>query len=132
MGLLLTLASFLGTSTVLSLIGLPLSAWGCYQLLFKERSRIVRIAGGAASVLAMLIVAFLATQRIVEPNTTDFFYDGQILSSPDSSPLANESFPILTSDPADGAKIDMLAGGAELGVSCWVTGRYEGKELTWA
>ncbi len=130
-GLLLSLAPVLGTTTVLTAIGLPTFAWGVYQLVLKSRSPAVRVVGAVGAAMLLVIAAFFITQRIAEPATTEFFYDGSLLTSSKRHPLAGEPFPVLTDDPAKGREVDVLAEPSRLVVSCWVNGHYKGENLTW-
>lgn len=96
LGLLLALAPLLGSTVVLSAIGVTVLVWAAYQLLAKSRARAYRFVGGTASCVAILVVAVLTVREVVRPETIEFFYGGDLLTSPDSSPLAGEVFPVLT------------------------------------
>jgi hypothetical protein len=130
-GVLLALAPVLGSSAVLAGVGLPIFAWGTYQLVFKSRSFLVRIAGGSGVVIVAAGMAVLVTQRLVDPGTVEFFYDGSPLHT-SKGPLANTSLPPLTDDPVEGREFDSLVEPATLPVSCWVQGKYMNKgQLIW-
>jgi hypothetical protein len=123
-GVLLALAPVLGSSAVLAGVGLPIFAWGTYQLVFKGRNFPVRIAGVIGVVIVAASMAVLVTQRLVDPGTVEFLYNGSPLSTSKGSPLANTSFPPVTDDPVQGREFDSLFDAATLPVSCWVQGKY--------
>jgi hypothetical protein len=131
LGVLLALAPILGPSAVLAAIGVPLLAWGGYQLALSRRALPVRIVGAGGCLIVVTVLALVSLRQVVEPDATEFVYDGSLLA-PNDYLLAGEAYPPLTADPAEGRKVDILVEPASLVVSCWVVGRYQGKgELIW-
>ncbi|MFL6108975.1 MAG: hypothetical protein ACJ72L_18600 [Marmoricola sp.] len=106
--------------------------WGIFQITLRQRTRPVRVLGLICLTAVAVFSVFLAARPLVEPNPTGFYYDGELLSASKDSPLYSLSFPPLTDDPDRGQVVDELTGGADLSVSCWVRGRFKGRELYWA
>jgi hypothetical protein len=131
-GIVLSLAPFIGSSTALALVGIPMLLWGTFQVTFKQRTRSVRAFGVALVTIMVVFLVFLAVKPIVKPDPVKFFYDGSVLVTSEPSPLSGLSFPPLTDDPAHGQEVDELVGPADLTVSCWVHGRFKGQDLEWA
>lgn len=88
----------------------------------------------AVGLTVCLVSILLSVRTIAKPATTSFFYSGDVMTYPNSSPYQG-AVP-LTANPATGSQYDKIETPTSQTytfiISCTTSGLYDGKPLVWA